>query len=225
MKATKYRADSALILARRVLRIGDAVLEIGAADGEHTRIYADRVGRTGQVVAVEPNRAHVAQLRAIASECPWVVVHESAVGAESGECDLQVDEAHPQWSSVYPANVGMLGESYRVPMTTVDALVLGMSQTRRLIQVDAQGAEAAILRGATVTLSLPIVWVMEFWRDGLRTAGDSVEDVIAAFRAYGFAPSNVFGTACDWDEVSAVVNGRPGWSYCDFVLWPRSVAA
>lgn len=225
MNASKYRPEFAAALSRRVLQPGDAVLEIGAADGEHTRIYAERVGPTGSVVAVEPHRAHIVALRTLAATYPWVILRETAVGAVGGDGCLQVDRAHSKCSSLYRGNVGEPGDSYAVPVTTVDALVQSMPQCPAVIQVDAQGAEAAILRGATRVLSLPIVWVVELWRDGLATAGDSVDDVIEMFRAHAFAPSTVAGHACEWSDVSRVANARSGWSYCDFVMWPRDLVA
>lgn len=209
-------------LAQRFLEPGDAVLEIGAADGEYTHLYAERVGPTGEVLAVEPNRKVRAQgIKA----CPgWVSWCAAAVGADEGTVTLHTARRYPKTASLYADNVPH-GPAYDVPMTTVDALVAKMRQTPALIQVDAQGAEAAILAGAHRTLALPVVWVVEVWPQGLAHAGASAEVLVAIFQRCGHVPESPSGIAISWTEVGrqAKRSGHARHGHFDLVLIPRQL--
>lgn len=219
---TKHKPASAAIIAGQFLQPGDTVLEIGAADGEYTAVYAERVGVAGRVIAVEPHPDHVAQLLVLAATCPQVTVVPMAVGSAEGEALLYHD-ASPKRSSLYPANVSDPGAVSRVPMTTIDALVAALGITPALIQVDAQGAEASIVAGAQATLGLPSVWVIEVWPAGLRHAGASVADAIGHFEARTFRPHTVRGASLSWTEAYDEAAAREGFKHADFVMVPDAL--
>lgn len=215
----KHKIDSAVALARRFLQPGDAVLEIGAADGSYTRVYADRVGPTGSVLAVEPHRGHLQTLRETSR--PWVTIWCGAVGAMVGERVLQTDRTNPKRSSLWAENVPDPGEAYPVAVTTIDALVRSMPRAPRLIQIDAQGAEAAMLLGAGKTLDLPIVWVMEVWSTGLWRAGASVDDVLAPFEAHAYSTRTLLGHRLAWATAQQESIARMGAAHTDLVMVPE----
>lgn len=219
----KYKAAAAVSIARRFLSAGDAVLEIGAADGEYTRIYADRVGRTGRVLAVEPYQPHVRELRRLSVTLPWVTVRHAAVGAVIGDALFYPDQTDPKRSSLWSTNVPDPGEASMVPMTTVDALVAWLPSTPALIHVDAQGAEAGILAGARQTLTLPIVWIVELWSSGLQHAGSSVAEVMDAFQAHAYAPRSVRGARLDWAAAVDQASSRRGLAHADVVMVPETL--
>lgn len=216
----KHKPASAAALAERFLTAGDSVLEIGAADGVHTRVYASRVGHTGHVLAVEPHRGQGQALREMFEDTPWVTVQQAAIGATVGESLFYPDVKRPKCSSVWPENVATPGDPYLVPVTTIDALVASMPRTPKLIQIDAQGAEAAILRGARKTLTLPIVWVIEVWASGLSATGASVSDVLLPFQTHAYTPRSILGKRLDWYDAEVYAAGRVGPSHADFVMVP-----
>jgi len=220
-KPAKYTIEAASVVVRRWLDPGDSVLEIGAADGAHAALYAAYVGALGSVVAVEPLPAPVAQLRVLRELFPWLVVLPVAVGASSGEAVLTSDRARPRCSSLYAENVGELGPVFPVPVTTLDVIVRAMSGGPDLIHLDAQGAEAAILRGASRTLALPIPWIVELWRDGLEAADATIDDVLEPFRERGFVAQTVNGEPWAWPALRAEAESRRGASYCDAVMIPE----
>lgn len=219
----KHTVTSAVELAQRFLQLGDAVLEIGAADGAYTRVYADRVGPTGSVLAVEPHRGHLKTLRGAYAAMPWVTIWPGAVGASIGERLFQTDQTYPKQSSFWAKNVAVPGEAYPVAVTTIDALVRTMPRAPKLIQVDAQGAEAAILGGAVKTLALPIVWVIELWATGLRRAGASVKDVLRPFQDHAYTPRTLQGQRLGWDTADRTAVACVGASHIDLVMVPEDL--
>lgn len=219
----KHKPASAAVIASQFLQPGDTVLEIGAADGEYTAVYAERVGVAGRVIAVEPHPDHVTQLQALAETCPQITVVPMAVGSAEGEALLYHDTIAPKRSSLYPTNVSRPGAVSRVPVTTIDALVASLGLTPALIQVDAQGAEASIVAGAVGTLALPIVWVIEVWPAGLRHAGATVADAIGHFEARTFCPHTVRGASLSWREAYDESAARDGFKHADFVMVPDAL--
>jgi len=220
----KHKIGSAAHLAHRFLDRGDAVLDIGAADGAYTRVYADRVGRTGSVLAVEPNVRHLGQLLDACEPMPWVSIWYGAVGRDRlGLGWLHEDADDPKRSSLWASNVSRPGHGYHVAVTTVDALIETMPQQPKLIQVDAQGAEADIVAGAGKALTAPIVWVLEIWREGLANAGATVDDVLLPFEVHGYTARSIAGARIEWDDLREQVRPHLGVTHADVVLVPDAL--
>lgn len=219
LKPSKYTVDAAESAVRRLLEPGDTVLEIGAADGAHSALYAARVGPSGCVVAVEPHPDHVACLQARQDAYPWLRVLPVAVGAVDGESVLFAHARRPMCSSLYDGNICQTdGTSYQVQVMTVDAIVATMPTAPSLIHLDAQGAEGEILRGARRTLRLPITWVVEVWPTGLVNGGSSAVELFETFRTHGYVPETVRGEAWPWSDLHAAAARRQGGGYCDVVM-------
>ena len=207
-----------------LLRAGDFVLDIGAADGEYAQHYAKAVGPTGSVVAVEPYPVSVAQIRERCDELGTVTVVAAAAGDHSTNTDLYPDIRHPKRSSLWRANVPVeRSEAVLVSVVTIDNVCECLG-TPRLVKVDAQGAEAAILRGATKTLDAGCYWALELWHDGLAAAGASVEDVIAPFQQRGYTPTSLGGVATTWEAVAAEANQQRGHAAMDILAMPPGAA-
>lgn len=215
----KYKPSSAAVLAGRFLRPGDTVIEIGAADGDYTAVYAAHVGSSGRVIAVDPHPDHVRQLEALAVAWPQVTVVPMAVGSIEGEAPFFHDAGNPKRSSLYSTNVSVPGRVSQVRMTTIDALVLSLGVIPALIQIDAQGAEASILAGAQATLVWPIVWVLEVWPAGLRQAGATVTDAIGQFQTRTFLPHSVHGASMSWPATYKAMASH-GVHHADVVMLP-----
>lgn len=220
----KHKPSSAALLAERFLSPGDTVIEVGAADGAYTEVYAARVGPTGRVLAIDPHPGHVRQLIALAEVYPQVTVLSMAVGASIGEALFYPDRTAPKRSSLYWTNVADPGEAALVRVTTIDALVESLGHAPALIQVDAQGAEAGILAGALSTLGLPAVWVIELWPAGLLNARASADETMGYFQAQTYSPYSVRGAPMTWHEAHEAVATREGVKHADFVMVPETLA-
>jgi FkbM family methyltransferase len=211
----KHSPTAARWIGERFLRPGDGVIDVGASDGIYASVWAQTVGPTGLVLAVDPGAYEDRRLGGIS----W---YSAAVGAACGEAAFYVS-GEPRRSSLHRANVGHLSNEYVVPMTTIDHLVASTQRIPRLIKVDAQGAEADILKGAVQALTLPIVWVLELWRDGLARAGATVAEVLAPFRAQRYTPATVYGLSVTWAQAEKDANRREGPSSTDILLIPVGV--
>ena len=150
-------------LLQALLRPGATALDAGAHVGPHTLPMARAVGPAGRVFAFEP-QPHLFRLlcgnlalNGLAQAEPV----EAALGAAQG------DVARPDVDYFRPGNFGAvaLGTGpHRVPVLTVDGLDLADC---RLIKIDVEGMEAAVLDGARATIARcrPALYVENNRRD------------------------------------------------------------
>jgi len=145
---------------------GDVVLDVGAHIGMYAIHAARKVGPSGLVVAVEPNPLAFRSLDSNVhlNRLANVKLVEKALGAQQGEVDIFTDKSGTSASSLFYNHVETLnihhGEILRLSanMTTVDNLLRDRNLNRvDLVKIDAEGAETAILKGATASLSNGII--------------------------------------------------------------------
>lgn len=202
------------------LRPGDTAIDIGAHLGTWTGRLAEAVGPTGTVLAVEPHPVTAARLRVAMADRPQVQVIEACVGERmDDQAQFYSDEGDTRRSTLWMANRLKDGPTYPVRMVTLDSLVTSLPQPPRFIKVDAQGAEAAILRGAVQTLTLPVRWFVEVWQTGLGHAGATVQDVLEPFRRAGYTPQVTKGVT-PWDRVRVYAEQQGGHSAIDVLMVP-----
>jgi FkbM family methyltransferase len=134
----------------RVLRPGDAVVDIGANAGIVTLCAAHLVGAEGSVHAVEPQAAVAGLLRrsAALNGFAHVHVHELALSEHDHSQDLWVPEGNSGMATLEPSS-GMRGRAVSVPTRRAGDFFREISSVRpRLLKMDVEGHEAAIVRGA-----------------------------------------------------------------------------
>jgi len=127
---------------------GDTVIDVGANTGVHTVALARRVGPSGRVVALEPQRlmfqllcANVA-LNSLANvDCHW-----AAAGPREGK--ITVPDMDPARSCNF-GGISLVGATggTEVPLLVLDRFLAVASL--RLVKMDVEGMEAEVLRGAT----------------------------------------------------------------------------
>jgi FkbM family methyltransferase len=120
------------------------------------------VAPEGFVIACEPHPLHAASLRRLAALNPAhrLCVEEVAISDDEGTAELLAAEAEG-WHSLLP-EFNQFAPSPRTVMpvstTTLDRITsdYGLSRVRGVVvKIDAEGAEADVLRAASSTLSLP----------------------------------------------------------------------
>ena len=182
--------------AKALLRPGGSFLDVGAHAGYFSLIAADRVGRDGRVIAVEPNptvfatlRAHLAA-NAIAhiEACHWGLAERAGPvslhvpGAESC-CDYNATLLRrPQWTSV------------EIPARRLDDCLDDWSVERfDLMKIDVEGAEPRVLAGGAVHLARGTVRhaMIEINGPRLVEAGSSPAALIDQLAALGFQPARL----------------------------------
>jgi FkbM family methyltransferase len=170
---------------------GMHVIDIGANVGYYTMLLASLVGPEGHVIACEPDPGNAALLRRGVAEnqLPQVRVVEAAVTDAEGRATLHQDPAWHGVHSLARENCVNPGEAHvDVATTTVDALLAGTGRDADFVKIDAQGAEAGILRAANRLLTQVRARVlMELWPFGVARLGGTLDDVVLPFLDHGFA--------------------------------------
>jgi FkbM family methyltransferase len=141
--------DVDVAIARRLLRKGDAALDLGANIG-FVSLHLLALGAS-QVQAFEPNPEIYQRLESL--QCAALQCHSCAVGATSGFADLILSVSHHQGSTLYPEVVGIRPKVFgsepqtvRVEVRPIDSL---FPQTRfDYIKVDIEGGELGQDAGA-----------------------------------------------------------------------------
>lgn len=153
----EYGEDELSLLAQMV-RAGDIVVEAGANLGSHSVPLARKVGPKGALIAFEPQR-FVYQLlcaNVALNEIGNVYARNAAVGEAPGVLEVPATDyaAANNFGGVSLDGVssatliaGAAGE--KVPVLTLDSL--GLARLR-LLKIDVEGMERAVLAGARETI-------------------------------------------------------------------------
>lgn len=141
-------------IIQAVLRHGDVVIDVGANHGEYTLLAAALVGNGGAVHAFEPNRVMASRLRRSidANGLVNVKLFTHAVADASGFGRLKYFRG---WSGGTRVVVSTETDSAReVELKTLDEVAdLRKDGVARLLKIDVEGMEDAVLRGASRLLA------------------------------------------------------------------------
>jgi FkbM family methyltransferase len=154
-----YEPETSRFLADH-LRAGDTFWDLGANAGYHTLMGARAVGRTGRVVAVEPDPGTCGILReqlALNGFANCTVV-QAAVSDRPGSTLLVRRASDPRGNALKqidnPAIDNKEGDVVEVPCLTLD-LLASVHPRPALIKMDIEGAEVLALPGGREFLSGP----------------------------------------------------------------------
>jgi len=207
---------------RLACRPGMIFLDVGANVGYYTALAIERLQSSGAIVAMEPDPESFSfLLKTVAlNGQAKVTCVQKAAGPETGEATLFVSRDNRGDNRLYANNLST--DSFRVPAITVDDLLaeLGIQQVN-LVKIDAQGFEGHVLRGMerTIVNSPSLIILMEFWPQGLRTAGFEPDQI---FTLCGRLGLQVFTLARDGrlqvlECSDAVIRDHPGRKYTTIV--------
>jgi FkbM family methyltransferase len=190
-----YESETAQLLLS-TLRPGDTFIDVGAHIGYFTVLAALLVGASGHVVSFEPDYrnfehlvAHL-QNNALTNVRPFTWL----VGESSGPTDLYLnadnDGGHAVWDvGAHPFNTLSKASVRRQPtyQTSLDDAPIGASARLRMLKVDTEGNELAVVRGARRVLSAadPLV-ILEVNGFGLAQNGTSEQELRAYMAELGF---------------------------------------
>jgi FkbM family methyltransferase len=188
----RYELNEAEFI-RRAVRPGDSVIDVGANVGVHTVLMAALVGSTGEVMALEPCRAHVAKLSATLCAAGLdgrVNVISAAAGDRRGPARLLVAAArqlsHQAWlvPETYSPRPTDLVE--QVHVIRIDDLPHRGRVT--FMKVDVEGSESLVLAGAwRLLLSDRPVLLLDLHPHLMPlVSGDRPADCIARLAAIGY---------------------------------------
>lgn len=170
---------------------GETVIDLGAQKGYHAMLLARAVGRSGTVVAVEPDPRAAALL---AEHCTrngltQVRIVPAAAGDAEGSAAFSLN-TQIGWSSRFPNPTQRRGiaESITVPVRTVDGIARELGPVPiSFVKMDIEGSEPRALRGMGGVLAAhaPIMW-MEVNAAALAAAGEAPAAVDAIILPLGY---------------------------------------
>ena len=134
------------------IREGDLVWDVGANVGLYTRLFVDRVGRDGKVIAFEPSPRAFAQLQSLFATEPSVILQGVALSDFDGEADFFVAE---RGSTVTDSLVFRSGNSASIRTSVKRGDSMCSLNAPAIIKIDVEGAELEVLKGMTETLLAP----------------------------------------------------------------------
>jgi FkbM family methyltransferase len=169
-----------LAFHRAFVRPGELCFDIGANVGERTRAMR-AVG--ARVVAVEPQKGCIEQLRSEFGGDNQVVLLQAAVGAEVGTATLHLCDEETECATLSDDFMRVYGQrshlhythSVEVPLTTLDALI-ALHGLPAFVKVDVEGHESKVFAG--LSQPLPAV-AFEFNRLLLHDTVRSLERLAA----------------------------------------------
>ena len=175
---------------RNWLRPGDLYVDVGAHIGYLSALAAGAVTRTGRVVAFEPSPETSAKLRLAfdAGRFPNVEVVHAAVSSTHGEASLFTadgDWEHQAYrNSLHPAP----GLRRQATVATVSLDEFFPEEHLRLLKIDVEGGEEAVLVGAERLLGTGRcdALVIELNPEALTRAGSSVAALVTRLGLAGF---------------------------------------
>jgi FkbM family methyltransferase len=167
---------------------GDGFLDVGANIGWYAVLAARLVGRTGSVVAAEPDPANYEVLRSNTTRFEQVTALPLALASHSGTMRLtksMVNFGDHRLSAVNQGAEVSARPVIDVPVSTIDALIENGTvklDALRVVKVDTQGAETLIFRGGKrlqADLPLRCALVVEFAPNLLRHHGqDHINELL-----------------------------------------------
>jgi FkbM family methyltransferase len=182
----------------RLIGPGMSVLDIGANIGVHTLHFAAAVGRSGSVIAFEPQGFLHQMLctNLLLNEVVNAQALHAGIGRGRGEAWI------PPTDYAQPGNFGGISlqsgsGAERVPLASVDDAQLAQCH---LIKIDVEGMEEDVIIGATATIRKhkPILYLED---DRREKSASLIERILALdYAAYWhlphyYSPQNIYGNA------------------------------
>ena len=177
------------------LKPGDTFIDVGANIGYYSLLAAHCVGSTGRIYAIEASPDIAATMRAniARNRCTQVDLIEAAASDHcheialysGGSVNLGATTTHAGWAS----RMGFAMEARVSARPLADMIPREALLGARLIKIDVEGAEAAVIGGIATLLgqfSIHTQWIMELSPNMSDTHRDSVHGIWQQFHAAGY---------------------------------------
>ena len=145
---------------KKIIDKPDYIIDIGFADGtpDLTDIFPMSENK---YLLIEANPQFHKKLDEIKLKHPNAITEKSFCGEKEGEILLNISRQGYE-SSIYRNPNG--GETLSLPVKTLDSIIEKNSINGRLfLKIDVEGAEIDVLKGATKTLEMTDVAILETW--------------------------------------------------------------
>ncbi|MFC1818824.1 FkbM family methyltransferase [Thermodesulfobacteriota bacterium] len=196
---------------KNYVKPGGVVIDIGANVGFFTKRFAQWVSDGGFVIALEPEKSNLHQLKKNLDKSGAIDVVKivKGVAAEhTGTLKLAVNPIHP-------GDHKIAEEGEEISSFTIDELVLRETATPVcLLKIDVQGAEERVLRGAldTIQRDHPAIFI-ELDDEALQKMGSSAGRVVNLlmdldYRVKRFGKNPDSGQIKPEEVIKMCLNGR-----------------
>src|SRR5437762_9988574 len=131
-----------------MISAGDWVVDVGANIGQYTKRFSDLVGPEGRVIAIEPVPETFALLSANVLLCQHsnVTLLNMAASDELGIAGMQIPHFATGLTNYYEAKLSNGKDDLHVLTVKLDAFAF--PHPIKLMKIDAEGHDPAVLRGA-----------------------------------------------------------------------------
>lgn len=181
----------------------DAVIDVGANEGQYYDFIRERVQFTGPIVSFEPNPVLAATLTQRATSDPLWTIVDCALGSREDMLPLKV-MTRTGWSSLLDksrvsgtdrADTFEVDRVVSVPVRPLDA-VLGtlssFSTARPYLKIDAQGFDLEVLKGAPQTVARAVAVQTELELIQVYEGAPHYTSVLAHLQERHYAITGVF---------------------------------
>jgi FkbM family methyltransferase len=175
----------------------DLVLDVGANTGQFVH-QCRAAGYKGEIISFEPSAdAHAGLLRSAAADPLWTVADRMALGATTGEVEINI-AANSYSSSILPMLDSHLAaapnsaylQKEKVPLRRLDDILADLPATAPgryiFLKLDVQGYESQVLAGATRLLNHTLAVQLEMSLLPLYEGETLMPQMHAAITAKGY---------------------------------------
>jgi FkbM family methyltransferase len=174
------------------LRPGDVFLDVGANIGYYSVLASELVGPTGSVVAIEASPAFSRRLRTNArlNGCRNIRTVNAAVSDRTHPVTFTLASSHNMGANSIVPYGGPAESTFETVARPLPELVTEEEIARaRVIKIDVEGAEGAVLRGLAPllhTLRPDAELAVEVTPQRMAELGDSLDELLETLTAHGF---------------------------------------
>lgn len=171
------------------IKPGDVVIDAGAAIGDHTIAYLERVGPSGVVHAFEANPL---MLECLQHNCPRARIHPVALASKSGSAWIDFDPSNVGAGAIFRiADIPDLGSGMIVKTLALDQLKLDRVD---FIKMDIEGSEsAAIVGGFNTIIKCRPKMIVEVYDSHLKRLNSSALELEKLIRSLGYTITPIMG--------------------------------
>lgn len=193
-----------MMLFEKILRSGDIYYDVGAHVGFHALVARGHVGPSGRIIAIDPQPYNCERIlrNSAVSEFSNIDVVVGLAGARTGNVTLHDQGIRDKARlSVALDSMNDRPQTFRVPVVRLDDLI-GEREDRniRLLKIDVEGHEPAVIEGLGSRLENVENIVLELLPDRLDCAG--TDSMLKCLVSRNFELRNVRGEL--WERGTAL---------------------